>query len=251
MHPSRQTFPPYCERGISRNCYFQRNYSGGLFFQNARIFCRQQAPPPTPAFDGGPGNFIRFALLVCHHRAGNSQFYSRSVPEMIVHSRAKILIASILIFASRAAFAHEADAPQSFHALIRDWEFDPLVIAGLVLSACLYLRGVRRLWKVVGVNVGIKKWEAVCFGVGWLFTAIALVSPLHAWGEALFSAHMVQHEILMLIAAPLFVLGRPMIAFLKALSGKWAGQLARFGNSFWWQKFWRVVTYPLNAWIIH
>jgi len=170
---------------------------------------------------------------------------------MIVHSRAKILIASILIFASRAAFAHEADAPQSFHALIRDWEFDPLVIAGLVLSACLYLRGVRRLWKVVGVNVGIKKWEAVCFGVGWLFTAIALVSPLHAWGEALFSAHMVQHEILMLIAAPLFVLGRPMIAFLKALSGKWAGQLARFGNSFWWQKFWRVVTYPLNAWIIH
>jgi putative membrane protein len=168
-----------------------------------------------------------------------------------MRSRAKFCITAILIFTSRAALAHETDAPQSVHELIRDWEFDPVVVMALILSAWFYVRGIRRLWKIVGVNNGIKRWEAICFGCGWFFTAVALVSPLHAWGEALFSAHMVQHEILMLIAAPLFVLGRPMIAFLKALPGKWAGQLARCGNSPPWQRFWRAVTYPLNAWVIH
>ena len=40
------------------------------------------------------------------------------------------------------------------------------------------------------------------------------MSPLHPLGEVLFSAHMIQHEILMLIAAPLLVLSRPLIYLL-------------------------------------
>jgi cytochrome c oxidase assembly factor CtaG len=39
---------------------------------------------------------------------------------------------------------------------------------------------------------------------------VALVSPLDGLGAALFSAHMVQHELLMIVAAPLLVLGRPL-----------------------------------------
>src|SRR5437660_11636249 len=124
-----------------------------------------------------------------------------------MHSLAKLSVTALVVLLWFPAFGHEADAPQSLHELVRDWEFDPLVIAALVASACLYLRGVRRLWKIVGRGGAIKQWEAICFWCGWVFTALALVSPLHAWGHALFSAHMVQHEILMLIAAPFFVLG--------------------------------------------
>jgi putative membrane protein len=40
-------------------------------------------------------------------------------------------------------------------------------------------------------------------------------------GEALFSVHMVQHEMLMLVAAPLLVLGHPLVPVLKALSMNW------------------------------
>jgi cytochrome c oxidase assembly factor CtaG len=167
-----------------------------------------------------------------------------------MNSRKKILVAVISMFVSASAFGHE-EAPQSFHELIRDWEFDPLVVLGLLLSGWLYLRGVHRLWKILGFAKGIRKWEVMCFWCGWIFTAIALISPLHALGHALFSSHMVQHEILMLISAPCFVLGRPMIAFLKALPGEWAGMLARFGNSSPWQKFWRNITHPITAWIIH
>ena len=50
---------------------------------------------------------------------------------------------------------------------------------------------------------------------------IALVSPLHPMGEVLFSAHMAQHEILMLAAAPLIVLGRPLLAYLWGLPLAW------------------------------
>jgi putative membrane protein len=48
--------------------------------------------------------------------------------------------------------------------------------------------------------------------------AVALMSPLHSIGGALFSAHMTQHELLISIAAPLLVLGRPLIPFVWSFS---------------------------------
>jgi cytochrome c oxidase assembly factor CtaG/cytochrome c2 len=45
----------------------------------------------------------------------------------------------------------------------------------------------------------------------------ALLSPLHRLGEVLFSAHMAQHELMMVVAAPLLVLGRPLVAWAWAL----------------------------------
>ena len=75
---------------------------------------------------------------------------------------------------------------------------------------------VARLWRVAGVGHGERKWEAISFATGWLALVIALVSPLHPWGNALFSIHMTQHELLMLMAAPLLVLGKPVVASLKA-----------------------------------
>jgi cytochrome c oxidase assembly factor CtaG len=167
------------------------------------------------------------------------------------HGQKNIIGAVMLSLLCLSAQAHAEEAPQNFHDLIRDWEFDPLVILGLILSGWLYLRGTRCLWKIVGTNKGIKRWEATCFWGGWISTAIALVSPLHALGHALFSAHMVQHEILMLLSAPFFVLGRPVIALLKALPSGWARNLASFGNAPKWQIFWRTVTFPVTAWVIH
>jgi putative membrane protein len=67
----------------------------------------------------------------------------------------------------------------------------------------------------------------------------------------LFSAHMTQHEILMLVAAPLLVLSRPMLACLKALPKSWASGLARSANQAWWQRIWRWLTNAFVAWAIH
>ena len=163
----------------------------------------------------------------------------------------RIIVFVLIVMCASHAWAHEEAAPQSFHDLISDWEFDPLVVILLGLSGGLYFSGLLRLWKIVGIGNGIKWWEAGAFGLGLFFTVFALISPLHALSHALFSAHMVQHEILMLIAAPCFVLGRPMIALLKGLPREWSVGLARMGNRNLWQRFWQLITFPLVAWFIH
>src|SRR5205085_3743935 len=128
--------------------------------------------------------------------------------------------------------------PHAFHDLWHEWGLEPGVLIPLALSAWLYARGVLRLWRTSGMNHGIKKWEAGCYAGGWFALFVALVSPLHPWGRVLFSAHMTQHEILMLVAAPLLILGKPLLAFLRAMPLGWAQGLARLGNGPGWQCVW-------------
>ncbi|HEX4667412.1 MAG TPA: cytochrome c oxidase assembly protein, partial [Chthoniobacterales bacterium] len=93
--------------------------------------------------------------------------------------------------------------------------------------------------------------EISCFVAGWLTLVIALVSPLHPWGSVLFSAHMTQHELLMLLAAPLLVLGRPLIPFLWALPRSTARWISGWTKACWWRATWLFITAPFVAWLIH
>ncbi len=97
------------------------------------------------------------------------------------------------------------------------WSPDPWILAGLALAAGLYLTGVRRLWRHAGAGRGLPRWRVAAYLAGIWFLVLALVSPLDALAETLFSAHMVQHMVLMVVAAPLLVLGHPILAWLWAL----------------------------------
>jgi putative membrane protein len=153
------------------------------------------------------------------------------------------------VFALRAS-AHEGK-PHTWHDLARTWAFEPAVVVSLAVSAALYADGVRKLWREAETGRGLRRWEVWCYAGGWLALFVALVSPLHPWGRVLFSAHMTQHEILMLVAAPLLVLGRPVIAFLWALPMSWARALGNAAKAAWWQKLWGGLTNPLVAWAVH
>jgi putative membrane protein len=143
-----------------------------------------------------------------------------------------------------------ATFPNSPSELWSSWAWEPGVLIPLLLSVCCYAHGVARFWhKRIGVGIHVS--EVCCFAAGWLTLGLALVSPLHPWGRVLFSAHMTQHELLMLVAAPLLVLSRPLLAFLKALPGHCAHQLACFANTPAWSKTWLFITYPFSAWAIH
>jgi putative membrane protein len=111
------------------------------------------------------------------------------------------------------SYAHEGPALTP-HDVWSAWSFEPGVIIALVLTGLLYLAGTRALWQSAGVGRGVRRWEAAAFAAGWLTVALALLSPLHQLGGVLFSAHMVQHELLMAVAAPLLVLGRPVVVWL-------------------------------------
>jgi cytochrome c oxidase assembly factor CtaG len=156
---------------------------------------------------------------------------------------------ALLVFCS-PVFAHEGK-PHDWQELWKSWAWEPVVLIALALSAMLYLIGVIRLWETTGRGHGIRLWETWSYAGGWLGLFIALVSPLHSWGQVLFSAHMTQHEVLMLVAAPLLVLGRPVVPFLHALPLVWSRKLGRWSRTAFWQNAWRILTIPFIAWLIH
>jgi putative membrane protein len=160
-------------------------------------------------------------------------------------------IHSFTLHPSTLVLAFHEGKPHNWHDLARAWSFEPFVILSLVLSLALFASGLQRLWKESRKRKTIKPWEAACFVGGWLALFIALVSPLHAWGQVLFSAHMTQHEILMLVAAPLLVLGRPLLPFMWALPLQWSRRLGNISKISAVQKTWRVLTIPFVAWLVH
>ncbi|MFL6585090.1 MAG: cytochrome c oxidase assembly protein [Chthoniobacterales bacterium] len=143
-------------------------------------------------------------------------------------------------------FLAHAAGPADFDELRYWWVFDPGIVIPLLISALLYAIGVVRLRRVNRHAVGLI--EVSCFVAGWLTLVIALVSPLHPWGAVLFSAHMTQHELLMLVAAPLLVLGRPMLVFLWAVPRSWARKLGGWKPA---APIWHAVTAPFVAWLVH
>ncbi|MFL6333577.1 MAG: cytochrome c oxidase assembly protein [Pyrinomonadaceae bacterium] len=161
-----------------------------------------------------------------------------------------ILAFCLLPFAFGEAAAHGGE-PHQLSDLPYTWGRDPLVWLSLALSGWLYARGVRRLWRESGRGRGVRRWEAWCYAGGWAALFVALVSPLHPWGEVLFAAHMTQHEVLMVAAAPLLVLGRPLVAFLWAVPMSWARSLGEAAKAVWWRRVWASLTNPLTAWALH
>ena len=97
------------------------------------------------------------------------------------------------------------------------WSFDPLILVPLLLTHWLYGRGVLKLWRQAGIGRGIRRFEAACFLAGELTLVLALVWPFDALGGTLFSGHMIQHMLLMVVAPPLLVLGRPLAPVMWAL----------------------------------
>jgi putative membrane protein len=160
------------------------------------------------------------------------------------------ILAPFLLLLPSAAFAHGGEQHLS-QEMWSWWTWDPLVILSLAVSGWLYVRGLRRLWARAGVGQGIRRWEAAAFAAGWASVAIALVSPLDALSDILFSAHMAQHEVLMLISAPLMVLGRPLMPFLWAFGPE---RRERIGHAFQAPPVastWRAITGPLTVWVLH
>jgi putative membrane protein len=133
----------------------------------------------------------------------------------------------------------------------RAWTLDPWVLLGVGIPAWLYGRGVGRLWSRAGVGRGIGVWQFRAYCAGLLVLLLALLSPLHALGGALFSAHMVQHEVLILVAAPLLALGAPTVAFAWALPREATVRLGRLVRAEPIRSAWSAVSHPLGAWWIH
>jgi putative membrane protein len=159
-------------------------------------------------------------------------------------------VALLLLIAAAPAAAHAPDASGA-HDVLRHFSFEPWVVVPLLIALVLYARGVWRLWRHAGGGRGITYRQVLCFAGGWLSLVIALVSPLDALGSKLFSAHMVQHEVLMLISAPLMVLARPLAAWTWAFPFERRQRIGHAVQARWWAAVWGLLTDPLAAWSLH
>ena len=160
------------------------------------------------------------------------------------------LVALLLILVAGPAWAHPMPAAP-VREVLTHFSFEPWVVVPMLLAAVLYAAGVVRLWRHAGAGRGITRMQVACFAAGWLSLFVALMSPLDALGDKLFSAHMVQHEILMLVTAPLMVLARPLAAWTWAFPQAQRHRIGHAVQARWWSSVWGFITDPLVAWALH
>jgi cytochrome c oxidase assembly factor CtaG len=127
------------------------------------------------------------------------------------------------------------------------WTFDGWVTGPLLLSLAWYGVGYLRL-RQRSAMAGAHRASAAWFLAGWLVLAAALVTPLHEAGERSFAAHMLEHELLMLVAAPLLVLSRPIGIALWAFPAGGRRALAALGHGI--GGAWRALTAPITATVL-
>jgi putative membrane protein len=136
----------------------------------------------------------------------------------------------------------------SFQADHPAWTFDPWIVTPLVTVGAMYLIGAIALRRGHQTSWS---WQRLAYVVSWLSLAGALVSPLHWLGERLFSFHMIEHEIIMAISAPLIVLSRPVGTLLWSLPRRFrikAGRVMRLAAV---REAWNWLTTGSTATLLH
>lgn len=116
------------------------------------------------------------------------------------------------------------------------WPIEPWVLLGVEITAILYLWGRRphtpsRLWGGRG-----RGWRELCFWLGLATIVFALDTPLEWYARQLFWAHMTQHLLLIMVAAPLLVFASPWLQIWRGLPLRIRRPVAR-----------AVVKHPLMA----
>src|SRR5580692_6233542 len=120
------------------------------------------------------------------------------------------------------------------------------VSSALIFASLVYLRGWRRLRRHAYNN--IEDWRAGGFVFGVLFIWIATASPLAALDHEMLTAHMAQHLLLMTLAPPLILFGRPGRPLAHGLQLRLLRAIGRLLRSEPVQQFASLITHPALCW---
>jgi cytochrome c oxidase assembly factor CtaG len=169
-----------------------------------------------------------------------------------------LLLGPLLALAQPALALASDGEPSTPQTLWSHWHWAPAVAIGLVLSLGAYLGGRKAFWRQVEGGRSARRWKrllsrrAACFLAGLLVLGLALLSPLDALSLALFSAHMSQHMLLILAAAPLLVLGDPATSLIWMLPSEIRRRMGRWWNrAGGWRRLWHALSHPICVWILH
>jgi cytochrome c oxidase assembly factor CtaG len=94
------------------------------------------------------------------------------------------------------------------------WTFDPVLGSGIVLAAVAYLTAARAVNRRTPARPWPRRLTASflsALAIAWF----VLLGPIGAYDDVYFWAHMVQHLALMMLVAPLLLLGAPVLLLLR------------------------------------
>ncbi|MFI5036281.1 MAG: cytochrome c oxidase assembly protein [Acidimicrobiales bacterium] len=86
---------------------------------------------------------------------------------------------------------------------LNQWQFGVVPTVIIIAAAIAYLVGARRA-------TGWPRSRTLCFVAGLAVTFLAVESVVAVYDDAYFSDHMIQHLMLIMVAAPLFALSAPL-----------------------------------------
>ena len=124
------------------------------------------------------------------------------------------------------------------------WSIQPSLLY-VVLAAGLYWAGGRGFYRR-----GREPWREAAFAAGLVTIVLALDSPLDGYADQLFWAHMSQHVLLLTIAPPLILLGRPWPRMWRALPLDWRTGAGRTLVRSRWTAPVRMIAHPIPAWLL-
>lgn len=154
---------------------------------------------------------------------------------------------AVMALPAGIASAHEPVAPSVQH-VVSAWSFEPGVILALVVLAWLYDLGVRSLWQHHGRGRVIGTRQLGAFTGAIITLVVALISPVDALADSLFSAHMAQHMLLVLVVPPLLIAARTDLAVIAAFPPTWQRRgrgLLRHGAG---HRLVQALLHPATAW---
>jgi cytochrome c oxidase assembly factor CtaG len=131
-------------------------------------------------------------------------------------------------------------------SLLGTWDFDPVPWLGIMALGAAYLLAAR----AVSRRTPTQPWPwpmTVCWTGGIVTLLVAIVGPPGAWDDVYFFAHMTQHILLMSVAAPLLVLGDPLLLLFRVASPSWRRRRlvpAVRSNPV------RVLAHPVTGWVV-
>jgi putative membrane protein len=151
----------------------------------------------------------------------------------------RVFAAILLALGAAPALAHgSSEGPIG-------WTLDPVLLVPLGLALLVFIVGWRRL----AARASAPPAGTVRFLSGWAVLTLALTSPLHQAGERSFTMHMIEHELIMLVATLLLASsgtggvlawGLPR-RLRRSLAGSWTSPL---------QSLWRRLTDPVTATVV-
>jgi len=126
--------------------------------------------------------------------------------------------------------------------------WDLLAVTLLVSAGVLYAAGQQRMLARGAVT---RRVERYAFWTGWAVMLAAVLPPLDSIVTERFAAHMLQHEMLMLVGVPLMIAGRPLATWMWGLPDHARPAAARVLQGRPAGATWRFLTAPVVAWALH